>query len=68
MKTFYVSLVNDLIGIYLKYEAPDEDVVREYLARHYRTQDGVWKLPWCSIYTKLPDDHLYVKNGGKIYG
>lgn len=50
LKTFYVSLVRDLIGCYLVFEADSEHAVRLYLAEQYRTKEGVWKLPWCAIY------------------
>lgn len=51
--TFYVSLVKDLLGCYLKLTAENEEAVRAYLAFEYQ-KDGVWKLPWCSVYSEVP--------------
>lgn len=52
MKTFYVSLVGDLMGAFLAYEADSEESVRNHLANHYLV-GSVWKLPWCSVYGSL---------------
>lgn len=61
MFTYYVSLVRDLLGCYLEYEAESEQVLREYLAERYLVGQipgdlfsGTWKLPWCSIYLEIP--------------
>ena len=55
MKTFYVSLVRDLIGLYIAFEAEDEATVRMHLANEYLDpKTGIWKLPWCAIYEKIP--------------
>jgi len=55
LTTFYVSLVNDMRGVYLAFEADSEFAVRAHLARQYRAPNGEWKLPWCSVYTQIPD-------------
>jgi hypothetical protein len=55
MKTFYVSLVRDLLGAYLVYNAQDEAAVRTHLAASYLDPTTkVWKLPWCAIYDHVP--------------
>lgn len=59
MNTYYISLVKDLLGCYLMVTADSELAVRYYLANTYRTKDGTWKLPWCSIYTDRPKDTNY---------
>ena len=51
---YYVSLVRDLLGTYLEFEAESEKAVREYLVDTY-FDDGTWKLPWCSVYEKIPE-------------
>lgn len=53
MKKYYVSLVYDLMGYYLEYNAESEKAVRQYLARTYYVK-GVWKIPWCAVYSELP--------------
>jgi len=53
MKTFYVSLSQDLLHVYIEYQAESQNALHQYLAEKY-LQKGVWKLPWCSIYEKLP--------------
>jgi hypothetical protein len=74
---FYVSLVQDLIGCYLEYEADDELTVRKYLDKKYRreTEDGrsIWTLPWCSVYPEIPEvdreKAIIIKvHGGKLHG
>ena len=55
MKTFYVSLVFDLIGVYLEYQAESEKAVRQYLEREY-LRKGVWKMPWCAVYSTPPKE------------
>lgn len=50
MNTYYVSLVKDLIGYYLKIEADCELTVRKYLCKEYR-EGNIQTLPWCSIYS-----------------
>jgi hypothetical protein len=55
VKKFYVSLVHDLIGVYLEFNADSEQAVRSYLKHKYFDQKAdVWKLPWCSVYSKRP--------------
>jgi hypothetical protein len=55
MKTFYVSLTRDLIGVFLVFNAESERAVRNYLEQEYiDKKTGVWKLPWCSVYSKRP--------------
>lgn len=55
MKTFYVSLTRDLMGVYLVFQAESEGAVRSYLEHEYLDQKtGVWKLPWCSVYAERP--------------
>jgi len=46
---WYVSLVKDLIGYYLEFEADSRETVQMYLQEEYY-QNKVWKLPWCSIF------------------
>jgi hypothetical protein len=53
MKTFYVSLAADLLGVYIEYQATSETAVRQYLEAHYLRND-TWKLPWCGVYDALP--------------
>lgn len=58
-KKYYVSLVGDLIGCYVQFEADCEEAVRLYLAHTYRhnTEKGttVWGLPWCAVYDEVPE-------------
>jgi hypothetical protein len=56
MKTFYVSLVKDLLGAYLEFEADSQEAVRRYLGHNYMTKNGEWKLPWCAVYDERPDN------------
>lgn len=46
---FYVSLVKDLLGYYIEFEADSKETVRKYLEYEYYDK-GTWKLPWCSVY------------------
>ena len=59
MKKYYVSLVYDLIGYYLEYNAESEKAVREYLTRTY-LRNNVYKLPWCSVYSERPEDETKI--------
>jgi hypothetical protein len=55
MKTFYVSLVRDLLGCYIEFQAESELAVRQYLVKEYfEPRYQVWKLPWCSVYEVKP--------------
>jgi hypothetical protein len=56
MKKFYVSMTEDLLGVYIEYTADSERAVRLYLEKHY-LREGVWKLPWCAVYSSLPVHH-----------
>lgn len=53
VKDFYVSLIRDLGGVYLWFRADSAAAVRCYLEAEYYC-DGVWKLPWCSVYETIP--------------
>ena len=53
MKTFYVSMAEDLLHVYIAFEAESDKAVHQYLERKY-LRKGTWKLPWCAIYTILP--------------
>ena len=72
MKPFYVSLVKDLLGCYLEFQAESELAVRQHLSSTYYI-NGVWKLPWCSIYDKEPapscmEEPIIIKaQCGKLY-
>ena len=55
MKPFYVSLTYDLIGVFLVFNAESERAVRNWLEQEYLDKKtGVWKLPWCSVYSERP--------------
>jgi hypothetical protein len=56
MKTFYVSMAADLLGVYIAYEAESRKAVNQYLERQYFSH-GQWKIPWCAIYEKIPECH-----------
>jgi hypothetical protein len=56
MKTFYVSMAGDLLGVYIAFDAPSRKAVNQYLEREY-FRNGQWKLPWCAVYDKLPECH-----------
>lgn len=59
MKTFYVSLVRDLIHAYIAFEAESEKAVLQYLeSEYYDHKTGVWKLPWCAVYEQLPVNRI----------
>lgn len=48
-EVFYVSLVGDLIGAYLRVIAKEKSEVRQYLEDEYHYH-GTWRLPWCGVY------------------
>lgn len=52
MQTYYASLVRGLVGYYVKFKAPSEEVVRVHLATYFGRM-------WCSVYT--PEDMLRLK-------
>jgi hypothetical protein len=52
-RKFYVSMAADLLGVYIEYEATSRKAVNQYLEREY-FRNGVWKIPWCAIYEKIP--------------
>lgn len=54
LRFYYISLVYDLRGCYLRVKAQSELAVRQYLEREYLSRQGVWKLPWCSVYAVEP--------------
>ena len=54
LRSFYVSMSKDLLGVYIHFQAPSERAVRRYLEREYLTASGVWKIPWCAIYEERP--------------
>ena len=45
MHTYYASLVRGLIGYYVKFSAPAEEIVRMHLAKYFGRM-------WCSVYTQ----------------
>ena len=49
---YYVSMVKDLLGVFLRFEADSDVTVRQYLKYEY-LQHGTYKIPWCSIYTEI---------------
>jgi hypothetical protein len=53
MESFYVSLVHDLLGVFVEYKADSRRAVELYLDKTY-FRNGVWKLPWCGIYKERP--------------
>lgn len=54
MKKFYVSLVKDLIGYYIEFNAESETAVRQYLVNEYFDEKHlIWKLPWMSVYESV---------------
>ncbi len=53
MKDYYVSLVKDLLGCYIRFRADSSNAVVLYL-RHTYLREGQWTLPWCSVYEELP--------------
>ena len=44
MKRFYLSLTRGLVGYYVLFEAPNEDVVRKHAAKYFGRI-------WCSVYS-----------------
>ena len=56
MKSFWVSLTRDLMHVYIELQAESEKAVRQYLQREYMARNGEWKLPWCGVYSKLPEN------------
>ena len=44
MKEYYVSLCRELVGYYVKFLAPSEEIVREHCVMYFG------KL-WCYVYT-----------------
>jgi hypothetical protein len=69
MKTYYVSLTADLLGVYIKFQAESSNAVGQYLKRTYY-RNGEWKLPWCAIYNsndKLPSDKVIVEHLGSLH-
>jgi hypothetical protein len=60
VKTFYVSMAADLLGVYIAYEAESRKAVNQYLEREYY-RNGVWKIPWCAIYEKIPEKRLGIE-------
>jgi hypothetical protein len=59
VKTFYISLVKDLLGCYLLVESDSQERVRRYLEHEYFDEKhSIWKLPWCAIYDTLPTEAI----------
>lgn len=56
MKSYFVSLTRDLLGVYIEYRAESEQAVRQYLEREYY-RNGEWRLPWCAVYESVPPSH-----------
>lgn len=46
MRIYYASLVRGLTGYYVKFKAPNEEVVRRHLSLYFGRM-------WCSVYTAL---------------
>jgi hypothetical protein len=63
VKKFYVSLVKDLLGYYLEFEADEKETVRLYLRAEYFGPE--WKLPWCSEYSEEEFESLKNRYGVK---
>lgn len=55
MNTYYVSLTKDLLHCYLEFTADSEGAVRLYMDHEYRSPDGAWKMPWCAVYSEIPE-------------
>jgi hypothetical protein len=55
MKSYFVSLTGDLLGVYIEYQAESQLAVRQYLEKTY-LRDHTWKLPWCAVYERIPND------------
>jgi hypothetical protein len=70
--THYVSLSRDLMGVYIAYRAESEGALRSYLEAEYLYTGNdnfgkpanVWKLPWASIYTEIPEVYRKVSELG----
>ncbi len=60
MKKFYVSLVKDLIGNYIEFDAESRLAVRQYLKKEY-SYNNIWTLPWCEVYTEEEMEKLKTK-------
>lgn len=45
MHTYYASLVRGLLGYYVKFRAPAEEIVRRHLSKYFGRM-------WCGIYTQ----------------
>ena len=45
MRTYYASLVRGLIGYYVKFKAPSEEIVRMHLSKYFGRM-------WCSVHTQ----------------
>ena len=60
MRKFYVSMTQDLLGVYIEYTANSDKAVRLYLAKRYLA-GKVWKLPWCAVYTEAPPYAIIVQ-------
>jgi len=45
MHTYYASLIRGLIGYYVKFSAPAEEIVRRHLSKYFGRM-------WCSVYTQ----------------
>lgn len=58
MKTFYISMARDLLGVYIEVEAESETAVHQYLESEY-LRNGTWKLPWCAVYKDRPSGKRY---------
>jgi mannosyltransferase OCH1-like enzyme len=44
--TYYLSLARGLVGYYVKFKAPNEDVVRNHAAKYFGRL-------WCSVYQDI---------------
>ncbi|MFA4834949.1 MAG: hypothetical protein WC749_02590 [Dehalococcoidia bacterium] len=51
MKKYYVTLVRELTGFCIVAMAPDENTLREHLARNYGNL-------WCSVYKEKPPERI----------
>jgi len=60
MRKFYVSMVRDLLGVYIEFEADSERAVRLYLEKKY-LYNGIWMIPWCAVYTEAPPNAIIVQ-------
>ena len=55
MHTYYASLVHGLIGYYVKFRAPSEEIVRMHLLKYFGRM-------WCSVYTQDELANKYTVN------